>query len=170
MLIGGVVLAPLSVGAFSWRFWDSDDDFDTRSSPTATETTIVNEVNVSASTGGNTATSGNVITGEAKASVKVKTEINGEVLEDFDEEFFGETNFEREFEHATGTASTTTKIKVKTESFPNSELGKSQVRPVNNEATTTLATSTKILPQHFNERVSNWFAKLFKNVFSIFKK
>lgn len=183
IIIGMLVLIPLSVTAFSWRdFWGNDEDFDVGSSPTATtETTIVNEVNVSASTGGNTVTSGAIQNGEVKASVKIKTEINGEVLEDFDENFSDDTNFEKEFEHATGTASTTTSIKVKTndqsDSFPRSDLEKFQVRLEKNEdnttstiATTTTATTTKILPRHFGERISNWISKIFKNVFSIFKK
>ena len=174
-----LLLAPLSASAFSWGdFWGNDDDFDVRSSQTATEEVVVeNNVSVSASTGGNTATSGTIQTGEAKARVQVRTEVNGEVLEDFVQEFSGDTDFEQKFEHATGTASTTTNIRVKTGSSTKSDLEFLQVRLEKNKdgatttiATSTMATSTKVLSRHFNERISNWFAKLFKNVFSIFKK
>lgn len=147
IIIGLLALAPLSVGAFF--------PFDIRSSPTATETTIVNEVNVSASTGGNVSSGGKIKEGEAKSNVKVYTEINGKVLENFEKEFSGDTNFEQKFEYATRTASTTTNIRVRTN---------------NQQPTTTIATSTMVAARHFNEWISDWISKLFKNVFSLFKK
>ncbi|OHA24519.1 MAG: hypothetical protein A3D52_02815 [Candidatus Taylorbacteria bacterium RIFCSPHIGHO2_02_FULL_44_36] len=168
IIIGLLALAPLSATAFSWRdFWGDED---VKVEPPQT---VVNEVNVSANSGGNTASGGEVKSGEAKASVKVKTEINGEILEDFDEEFSGDTDFDREFKHASGTASTTTNIRVKT-NFPESDSGKSQVRPVNTVATTSVApsiaaTSTKASLRHFGDRLSDFMSKIFKNVFSIFK-
>ena len=154
ILFGLLAMAPLSAGAF-WPF-DFFGDEDIKVEPRDLETVVENNVSVSASTGGNTATSGNVVTGEAKTSVKVRTEINGEVIENFDEEFLGETEFEQEFEYATGTAEVKTKITATS----------TMVATI----ATSTATSTKVLARNFNERISNWFAKLFKNVFSIFKK
>ena len=43
---------------------------------------IINNISVSASTGGNEAEAGEVVEGEAKSSVEVKTIIDGEVVED----------------------------------------------------------------------------------------
>jgi len=166
IIIGMLVLIPLSVGAFSWRdFWGDED---VKVEPPQT---VVNEVNVSANSGGNTASGGEVKSGEAKASIQVKTEINGEVIEDFDEEFFGETDFEREFKHATETASATTKIKVRTNTattVPLEITATSSGRFLTGQASTTEAT-TKVLPRHFGERISDLISKIFKNVFSIFK-
>ena len=171
IIIGLLALAPLSVTAFSWRgFWGDED---VKVEPPQT---VVNEVNVSANSGGNTASGGEVKSGEAKASVKVKTEINGEVLEDFEKEFSGDTDFEKEFEHSTGTASTITKIKVKTNTATITPL---EITATSSErflaeqasttATTTTATTTKNLARHFGDRLSDFMSKIFKNVFSIFK-
>ncbi|TSC67079.1 MAG: hypothetical protein CEO19_373 [Parcubacteria group bacterium Gr01-1014_73] len=165
MMIGLLTLMPLSAAAF-WPF-DFFDDEDVRSSPTATETVVENNVSVSASTGGNTTTGtgGTIQNGEAQASVKVKTEVNGEVLEDFEQEFFGDTDFEQKFEHATGTASTTTKIKVKTNDQSAQGGPASGWQPTTTPALSDYAGRAR----HFNERISNWISKIFKNVFSIFK-
>ncbi|MEK7071430.1 MAG: hypothetical protein AAB943_00660 [Patescibacteria group bacterium] len=46
---------------------------------------IINNVSSSASTGGNSAGSGEVIQGESKAQVKIYTEIDGEIVTDIDE-------------------------------------------------------------------------------------
>src|SRR3989338_4564785 len=48
-------------------------------------TEIINNVSSSASTGGNSASLGEVIQGESKASVKIYTEIDGEIITDIDE-------------------------------------------------------------------------------------
>jgi len=50
----------------------------------ADTTTVINNISASANTGGNTAGSGEVIQGKSEASVKVYTEVNGEVVEDFE--------------------------------------------------------------------------------------
>ena len=47
-------------------------------------TTVINNISASSNTGGNTAESGEVIQGKSEASVKVYTEVNGEVVEDFE--------------------------------------------------------------------------------------
>lgn len=47
-------------------------------------TKVINDISVSASTGNNQADSGEVVEGQAKASVKVKTIINDQVVEDID--------------------------------------------------------------------------------------
>jgi len=49
-------------------------------------TEIINNVSSSASTGGNSVTpGGEIIQGESKASVKIYTEVDGEVITDIDE-------------------------------------------------------------------------------------
>src|SRR3990167_8142344 len=59
-------------------------------------TSITNDISVSASTGGNNVSGGSgqsggtIQTGSAKAEVKIQTTVNGEVIEDFDEEYEGE--------------------------------------------------------------------------------
>ena len=50
----------------------------------ADTTTVINNISASSNTGGNTAESGEVIQGKSEASVKVYTEVNGEVVEDFE--------------------------------------------------------------------------------------
>ena len=50
----------------------------------ADTTTVINDISASANTGGNTAGSGKVVEGKSEASIKVYTEVNGEVVEDFE--------------------------------------------------------------------------------------
>ena len=50
----------------------------------ADTTTVINNISASANTGGNTAGSGTVVEGKSEASIKVYTEVNGEVIEDFE--------------------------------------------------------------------------------------
>lgn len=50
------------------------------------ETQVINDVSVSASTGGNSAESGTVSVGKSKAKAFIKTIVNGEVVEFTDEE------------------------------------------------------------------------------------
>ena len=50
----------------------------------ADTTTVINNISASANTGGNTAGSGKVVEGKSEASIKVYTEVNGEVVEDFE--------------------------------------------------------------------------------------
>jgi hypothetical protein len=49
----------------------------------AENTSVSNQIHVSSKSGGNTAQSGEVVTGTAQNSVSVKTIVNGEVVEDF---------------------------------------------------------------------------------------
>lgn len=50
---------------------------------------IINNVSASVSAGGNNAESGKIIEGGSRSSVKVYTEVNGEVIEDFQKEIEG---------------------------------------------------------------------------------
>lgn len=60
---------------------------------------IINNVSSSASTGGNSAGSGEVIQGESKAQIKIYTEVDGEVVTDISEEAVGpEAKVERSVE------------------------------------------------------------------------
>ncbi|KKU70098.1 MAG: hypothetical protein UX94_C0011G0026 [Parcubacteria group bacterium GW2011_GWA2_47_21] len=82
-------------------------------------TSITNDISVSASTGGNNVSGGSgqsggtIQTGSAKAEVKIQTTVNGEVIEDFDEEYEGEAEIEKEFENASGTVKTRVEVKVR---------------------------------------------------------
>jgi predicted secreted protein len=69
-LIGLILLIPFSAQAFFMDNW-----FDVQ---------VINEVNVSASTGGNTAESGQVIEGEANVEVHIESNINGESIDPID--------------------------------------------------------------------------------------
>ncbi len=71
-----VFLAVLSISQQAYAgMWDEWEDWDIWDE--ATSTTIINEINVSTNTGGNTATSGNITTGDKEASVEIKNIING---------------------------------------------------------------------------------------------
>lgn len=52
---------------------------------------VVNNISTSANTGGNKSVDGGVVEGEARSSVKVFTEVNGEVVADFEKEEISET-------------------------------------------------------------------------------
>ena len=75
-------------------------------------TTVETQVNTSFSTGGNRVINGESVEGSSKSSVKVYTEVDGEVIEDFEKEFEGETQFEFETEKETLNSKVKTEIKV----------------------------------------------------------
>ena len=81
-------------------------------------TSITNDISVSASTGGNNVSGGSgqsggtIQTGSAKAEVKIQTTVNGEVIEDFDEEYEGEAEIEKEFENASGSVKTKIRVEI----------------------------------------------------------
>lgn len=52
---------------------------------------VVNNISTSASTGDNKSVDGEMVEGEARSSVKVFTEVNGEVVTDFEKEEISET-------------------------------------------------------------------------------
>jgi hypothetical protein len=60
-------------------------------------TTVTNSVNTSASSGGNSAGEGEVVEGKSSSSVKVKTVINGETVEDYEETDEGEGDTQVEY-------------------------------------------------------------------------
>ena len=88
-------------------------------------TEVINNVTNSVNTGGNSAEAGEVIEGEAKSEVKVYTEVNGEVVEDFHQVWEGEREFEyqteKEFEG--GKTQTEVKINVEETNIPRTLLG-----------------------------------------------
>lgn len=84
-----IVLIPLSTQAFFWddffEDWENyfeEDSFD--SVATSSSVQIINQVNVSAKTGGNVVGQGEEETGEAEVKVKVETIINEQVIEPID--------------------------------------------------------------------------------------
>ena len=56
---------------------------------TNAQTSVINNVSVSASTGGNSASDGTVVEGKSKTKVFIETIVNGEVIEFIDEENTG---------------------------------------------------------------------------------
>ena len=72
------IIIPLSCRAFFL------DDFFKEFFEKSSSTQIINEVNVSANTGGNTASEGEVIEGKGKINVEIKNIINGESIEPID--------------------------------------------------------------------------------------
>ncbi len=87
---------------------------------------VTNDVSVSASTGGNSASGANgqpggtITTGSAKAEIKVNTQVSGEAdsagspqaVVDIDEQYEGEAKIEKEFENASGTVRTKIRVEV----------------------------------------------------------
>jgi hypothetical protein len=78
----------------------------------AGEVNIVNNVSTAASSGGNSAGAGEVKEGKSSASMKVRTEINGEVVEEYEETREGtgevEVKYEKTTTQQTGDAEVTT--------------------------------------------------------------
>jgi len=72
------IIIPLSCRAFFL------DDFFKKFYEKSSSTQIINEVNVSANTGGNTASEGEVIEGKGKINVEIKNIINNESIEPID--------------------------------------------------------------------------------------
>lgn len=56
---------------------------------TNAQTSVINNVSVSASTGGNSASDGTIVEGKSKTKVFIETIVNGEVIEFIDEEKTG---------------------------------------------------------------------------------
>ena len=77
-------------------------------------TEVINNVTNSVNTGGNSAEAGEVIEGEAKSEVKVYTEVNGEVVEDFHQVWEGEREFEYQTEKEFEGGQVETKVEIKT--------------------------------------------------------
>lgn len=63
------------------------------------ETIIKNSVSATANSGGNTAEAGEVVEGEARGSVFIKTIVDGEVVEEIDEEISGQGSFRASTTH-----------------------------------------------------------------------
>ena len=62
------------------------------------ETTVVNQTSSSANSGGNTAEGGQVVEGETETQVTVYTEVNGEVVEDYQETSSDPIEYESSYE------------------------------------------------------------------------
>jgi len=77
----------------------------------ADSTNVVNNVTTSVSTGGNTS-DGVVTEGQSKGSVKIYTEVNGEVVEDFQKEVSGEKQINYEVSNEFEGGRVETKVEV----------------------------------------------------------
>ena len=75
---------------------------------------VINNVVNSVNTGGNSAEAGEVIEGEAKSEVKVYTEVNGEVVEDFHQVWEEEGEFEYQVKKEFEGGQVETKVDIKT--------------------------------------------------------
>ena len=64
------------------EFFNDLDEMLEMQSVSGSDTQVINEVSAEANTGGNTAEAGEVVVGEASASARTKTIINGEVVEE----------------------------------------------------------------------------------------
>lgn len=90
---------------------------------------ITNDISISANSGGQNISgddaaqigrpstsigkdAGSITGGSAKAEVRVKTEVNGEVVEDVYDSYEGEADVEKEFENTSGTVRTKIKVEV----------------------------------------------------------
>ena len=80
-----LAVAPLSVQAFSFEeFFDDFEEWlssDEWNFEEGNSSQITNEINVSANTGGNTATEGETIEGKAETSIEIKNIVNGTEIE-----------------------------------------------------------------------------------------
>lgn len=86
-------------------------------SATTVETKISNSVN----TGGNTVINGESIGGSSKSNVRVYTEIDGEVVEDFEKEVEVEEEFEFKSRQEVSGTKVDTEIKINNGDFDNTE-------------------------------------------------
>lgn len=80
---------------------------------------VTNSVSVSASSGGNTASGGEIVEGSASGSIFIETKVNGEIIELINEEVTsesGDIHIERETEVSDGTASVTVQALVNVDS------------------------------------------------------
>lgn len=122
----------------------------------AGSTTIINNVSASASTGGNSVSGGEMIEGSSRSSVEVYTEVNGEVIEDFQKEVSGgeEVNYEAEKKFEGGEVKTEVKVNAEVEADTSTSIN----ADVNSEEEQSFLSS---LP----DKVSDFI----KYVFSFFK-
>jgi len=75
-------------------------------------TEVINNISTSVFTGDNSAKSGEIIEGETKASVKIHTEINKEVIEDFQKETINGEEIDYEAEKKFNNGKVETKVRV----------------------------------------------------------
>lgn len=80
----------------------------------AGSTEIINNISVSASDGDNVVLDGEVIEGNSGSSVKIYTEINGEVIENFDQNIEDGKEIDYQSEKKFDSGSIETKIKMET--------------------------------------------------------
>lgn len=161
----------------------------------AADSSVTNDVSVSVSSGGNVTTGGTVSGGKTNANVKVKTVINGVEVENFDQNFSGDVDFEKSFEFSTagGKSSTTVKVQsqgttsrgasekalllkrsvdrdeVKIKDFASST--RNLVNELEVRATTSAEFSSASSSPHYPSFAADFTKSLrgfFKNVFSIF--
>jgi len=136
---------------------------------------IINNVSVSASTGGNKVSNGETIESASKSSVEVYTEVDGEVIEDFKKETQGgeEINYEAEKKFEGG--SVETKIEAKTASTtktPETFLGSSEEKRIATSSLIATSGSTSRLNLDTPKTFEGFRAKvkqILKYVFSFFK-
>jgi len=138
------IIIPLSCRAFFL------DDFFKKFYEKSSSTQIINEVNVSANTGGNKAEGGEIIEGESKIKVEIKNIINNESIEPIDIEIQ---------EAPTLTVGVKSRIEVKGDA---SEPIVEKEIIINDEKITEEDKTQKEWLPNFVEEIKNFFQSIFK--------
>ena len=126
---------------------------------------VINNVTNSVNTGGNSAEAGEVIEGEAKSEVKVYTEVNGEVVEDFHQVWEEEGEFEYQVKKEFEGGQVETKVDIKTNKSK-TDMSRLNLDIQANETTTSSEVEvSKTVFDTFKWEIS----KIIDYVFSFFK-
>jgi len=126
---------------------------------------VINNVVNSVNTGGNSAEAGEVIEGEAKSEVKVYTEVNGEVVEDFHQVWEEEGEFEYQVKKEFEGGQVETKVDIKTNESK-TDMSRFNLDIQANETTTSSEVEvSKTVFDTFKWEIS----KIIDYVFSFFK-
>ena len=126
---------------------------------------VINNVTNSVNTGGNSAEAGEVIEGEAKSEVKVYTEVNGEVVEDFHQVWEEEREFEYQTEKEFEGGQVETKVEIKTNESKTDMSRLNLDIQTNQTATSSEVEVSKTVFDTFKWEIS----KIIDYVFSFFK-
>jgi len=130
-------------------------------------TTIINEARVETNTGGNSSQGGTVEKGDAKASVQVKTEVNGEEVENISIEIDteGQETVEKETEIENGVMRTKVDVEVNSET-PVEQEGSTGQAEVKSQNETNSSLTAKI--NQVWQKVVNQLIDKIKYAFKLF--
>jgi hypothetical protein len=131
----------------------------------AGETHVVNEISVSAETGGNSASSGEVIEGTSESHVRVYTEVNGEVIEDIDETVYDDTPIEHTSEYIDKNVEVHTEVSAETSPQTTVLQEQQAAEEVVMEQEVATAFNSDEKP---SSGIFTWVSKLMSYVFNLF--